>query len=231
MTSTQFNRSGKKTHRSLSHFQADKLPRIFSIIGQHQFCILCRRPGYRSIEVIFSYFKTRRYLRRINALHNALGIAGDYGEARQLAAQLEAARLVSIGHDIFQREQFMAPEAARAWQLMKENAANEGVLLQVVSAYRSVDYQDGIIRRKLDKGQEIEDILRVSAAPGYSEHHSGRAVDVTTPGAAVLEESFEETDAFTWLSAHACRFGFHLSFPRGNPHAVAYEPWHWAWRE
>lgn len=163
-------------------------------------------------------------------MHNALGIGGDYSKTRQLPAQLEAARLVCIGHDIFQREQFLAPKAARAWKMMKENAADEGVLLQVVSAYRSVDYQDGIIRRKLEKGQSIEDILRVSAAPGFSEHHSGRAVDLTTPGAAVLEEEFEETEAFAWLLINARRFGFHLSFPRGNPHGVAYEPWHWAWK-
>jgi len=162
-------------------------------------------------------------------LHTALGITGDYGETRQIPAQMEANRLVSIGQDIFQRQQFMAPKAARAWQFMKENAAHDSVLLQVVSAYRSVDYQDGIIRRKLEKGHVIGDILRVSAAPGYSEHHTGRAVDITTPGTAVLEEEFEESEAFAWLTTHARRFGYHLSFPRGNPHGVAYEPWHWAW--
>ncbi|NND57300.1 MAG: D-alanyl-D-alanine carboxypeptidase family protein, partial [Xanthomonadales bacterium] len=36
--------------------------------------------------------------------------------------------------------------------------------------------------------------------------------------------------AFAWLTAHAKQFGFRMSFPRGNPHGVAYEPWHWAWR-
>jgi D-alanyl-D-alanine carboxypeptidase len=99
-----------------------------------------------------------------------------------------------------------------------------------VSAFRSVHYQKEIIRRKLEKGQSVADILRVSAAPGYSEHHTGHALDLTTPGTAVLEEEFEESEAFGWLTAHAGEFGFHMSFPRGNPHGVAYEPWHWAWR-
>jgi len=113
---------------------------------------------------------------------------------------------------------------------MAAAAADDGVTLQVVSAFRSVAYQEEILRGKLGKGQRIEDILRVSAAPGYSEHHSGRAVDVTTPGYPVLEEIFEESEAFAWLARRAGAFGFHLSFPRGNPHGVAYEPWHWAWR-
>jgi len=185
---------------------------------------------HRNCTVIFSFFKKRRYLKRINTLHASLGIKGNYSKKRQIPAQMEASRLVSIGPDVFQREQRMTPEAASAWNAMKAAAAKDAVLLQVVSAYRSVDYQDGIIRRKLEKGQLIDEILRVSAAPGHSEHHTGRALDITTPGVAVLEEEFEETEAFSWLNAHAGRFGFYLSFPRGNPHGVAYEPWHWAWR-
>jgi D-alanyl-D-alanine carboxypeptidase len=144
---------------------------------------------------------------------------------------MEAGSLVSIGPDIYQRDQRMVPEAAKAWRLMVESAADDDVVLQAVSAYRSVDYQAGIIRKKLERGESFEEILRVSSAPGYSEHHSGRAIDITTPGCAVLEEEFEESRAFSWLAAHAGRFGFHLSFPRGNPHGVAYEPWHWAWKD
>ncbi len=101
--------------------------------------------------------------------------------------------------------------------------------LQVVSAFRSIEYQLGIIRRKLERGLAIDEILRVSAAPGYSEHHSGRALDITTPGFAALEEQFEDSAAFAWLSTNAQSYGFWLSYPRGNPHGIAYEPWHWCW--
>lgn len=136
---------------------------------------------------------------------------------------------MSIGQDIYQREQRLLAPAAAAWREMVTAASNDEIQLQLVSAYRSVDYQEGILRRKLDKGQAIEEILLVSAAPGFSEHHSGRAVDVTTPGCPVLEEVFEKSEAFAWLGRHAGAYGFHLSYPRDNPHGVAYEPWHWAW--
>ena len=181
--------------------------------------------------VIFLFFRKRRFLKRIATLHDSLGIPGDYGATRLIPVQMEAGRLVSIGPDIYQREQRLAPEAAKAWQSMMDSASAEGVELQVVSAFRSVDYQEGILRRKLEKGQAIEEILLVSAAPGYSEHHTGRAVDITTPGSPVLEEEFEGSEAFSWLTESACGFGFRMSFPRGNPYGVAYEPWHWAWQD
>ena len=193
--------------------------------------VYCLHPlGDRSTAIVFFFFRRHRYLKRIGALHESLGIPGDYGKMRRLPVQMEAAGLLPIGADIYQREQRLLPEAAAAWRTMRDSAAREGVELQVVSAYRSVDYQEGIIKRKLESGQEIEKILRVSAAPGYSEHHTGRALDLTTPGYPVLEEEFEQSEAFTWLTDSAGEFGFRMSFPRGNPHSVAYEPWHWAWR-
>lgn len=134
-----------------------------------------------------------------------------------------------MGPDIYQREQRLLAPAAAAWRQMVAAAAGDEIQLQLVSAYRSVAYQEGILRKKLEKGQAIDEILRVSAAPGFSEHHSGRAVDITAPGFPALEKVFEDSEAFAWLGEHAARYGFRLSYPRGNPHGVAYEPWHWAW--
>jgi D-alanyl-D-alanine carboxypeptidase len=194
------------------------------------FVYCSHQPRDRSDTVIFFFLRKRRYLKRIAALHDSLGIPRDYGQTRRIPVRMEASGLASIGPDIYQREQRLVPAAAAAWRSMKDSASAEGVDLQVVSAYRSVEYQEGILRRKLENGQRIEEILRVSAAPGYSEHHTGRAVDITTPAYPVLEEEFEQSEAFSWLTESAGAYGFHMSFPRDNPHGVAYEPWHWAWR-
>ena len=196
--------------------------------------------GVRIYCVAHAYFSQMTFLRtffgrwrlrwRIRSLHATLGIPPDYGKRRGLPLQAEAKRLVSIGPDVFQREQRLLAPAAAAWGSMVAAAAGDGIVLQVVSAYRSIDYQASLLRRKLERGQDIEEILGVSAAPGYSEHHSGRAVDVTTPGYPALEEVFEESEAFAWLARRAGEFGFRLTYARGNPHGVAYEPWHWAWQ-
>ena len=113
---------------------------------------------------------------------------------------------------------------------MQAAAAKEGVTLLPLSAFRSVARQTFIIRRKLANGQRIADILRVNAVPGCSEHHTGHALDLGAPGHTDLEESFARTAEFRWLKEHAGKFGFHLSYPRGNPQGITYEPWHWCWR-
>ncbi len=168
--------------------------------------------------------------RELLAQAHALGVPKDYARTHTLRAVREASDLAFIGYDIHNRPQWLQPRAARAWFALRHAAAIEQVELQVVSAFRSIEYQLGIVRRKREQGQAIEDILRVSAAPGYSEHHSGRALDLTTPGFAALEEEFEKSPAFRWLQRRAHAHGFTLSFPRGNRHAIAYEPWHWCWR-
>lgn len=167
--------------------------------------------------------------RAILAEARTLGVPGDYARQRHLLPVREPRALACIGEDIHRRLQWLAPRAAKAYARMRAAAAADAVELQLVSAFRSADYQLGILKRKRDRGQSIDEILRASAAPGYSEHHSGRAVDLTTPGFAALEEEFEHSSAFAWLASNAARFGFALSYPRDNPHGIAYEPWHWCW--
>lgn len=163
----------------------------------------------------------------ILALWTALGIDAASVAARRLPLWEAPARLAwaDLGSD--GRDRFLTPPAAAAWQRMREAASAHGVTLQLVSAFRSLHYQAALIQRKLDAGIGIEQALSVLAPPGCSEHHSGRAVDIGTPGCNGLEERFETTAAFDWLSCHAGMHGFHLSFPRGNAQGFIYEPWHW----
>ena len=169
------------------------------------------------------------YRTEVAAVLAELGIPADYGPRRRLEVCEEAAELESIGADVLGREQKLMPAAAKAWRALCAAAAEDGVQLQVVSAFRSFDYQRALIQRKLDNGKRIADILKVNAAPGYSEHHTGRALDITTPDCPPLEQGFETTRAFAWLTKHAAEHGFRLSYPRDNPHGISYEPWHWAY--
>ena len=164
----------------------------------------------------------------LRELHEELGIPGDYGRAGGPPAYAEAGELVEVGPNLVGRMQRLTPEAARQWQAMVAAADQVGIQLLIVSGYRGVDYQAGLIRKKIEAGQGIEEILRVNAAPGHSEHHTGRAVDIATPGSRPLTEEFEDTDAFRWLSSRAVEFGFSLTYPRDNPWGIAYEPWHWS---
>ncbi len=124
--------------------------------------------------------------------------------------------------------QKLTPETARQWQTMAAAADKVGIHLLIVSGFRSVEYQAALIRSKIEAGQVIEDILTVNAAPGHSEHHSGRAIDIATPGSRPLTEEFESTDAYRWLESRAVEFDFSMTYPRDNPWGITYEPWHWS---
>ena len=160
-----------------------------------------------------------------------LGIPVDYARTRHLPVQRVARSLVSVGRAADDGKAVrLTPRAAAAWKKMRNAAAAAGVNLRPISGYRSVARQTRIIRRKLAAGERIGDILRFVAAPGCSEHHTGRAIDVGSPVHLQLDEHFARTAEFRWLRRHAARFGFHLSYPRRNRHGIGYEPWHWCWR-
>lgn len=161
----------------------------------------------------------------------ALGLEAETYAARSgLAPVPEPDWLQLAGRDRWRRPLWLHPQAAHAWHRMQAAALADGIVLEALSGYRSHDHQLGIFARKRARGLALEAILAVNAAPGFSEHHSGCALDIGTPGAPPAEEAFERTPAFAWLRAHAPAHGFSLSYPRGNPHGIAYEPWHWCWR-
>jgi len=164
----------------------------------------------------------------LRELHKELGIPEEYGRSPDLPLFEEADELVEVGPNLVGRMQRLAPAAARQWQAMVEAATIDGIPLLIVSGFRSVDYQAALIRKKINAGQSIADILVVNAAPGHSEHHTGQAVDIATPGSRPLTEEFESTDAFRWLELNASDYGFSMTYPRDNPWGIAYEPWHWS---
>ena len=170
---------------------------------------------------------TTVYERRVTSVLQSLGISPESLGGRSLLICEEAKDLVAAESDARGKLHQLVPAAAAAWREMKAAASAKGIALHIVSAFRSVDRQVGIIRSKLRAGVPLEQILAVNAPPGYSEHHTGRAVDVTTPGTRALEEEFDTTAAFRWLAENGSSFGYFLSYPRNNTQGYSYEPWHW----
>ena len=90
--------------------------------------------------------------------------------------------------------------------------------LMVNSAYRSYQDQIGTYNRN-DK--------RYVATPGYSEHQTGLAIDVTS-----LQHpekwSFGKSTEGVWMRENCHRYGFILRYPEKQSHIMgySYEPWH-----
>jgi len=159
-----------------------------------------------------------------------LGITATHRQQCRIPPQQESTDLVSAEVDIYERPQQMTGRTLACWQQMRSAAQQDDIKLLLVSAYRSIPYQCALIRRKLDAGENLDQILRVNAIPGYSEHHTGAALDLTTTDCKTLDESFDTTPAFLWLTANASQYDFFLSYPKDNALGITYEPWHWACR-
>lgn len=108
---------------------------------------------------------------------------------------------------------------------MLDAAANAGIEIDVISAYRSFSTQESLkASYKVTYGAGTAN--QFSADQGYSEHQLGTTLDFTTPKTGASFNSFEGTAAYLWLLENAYKYGFVLSYPKGNSYYV-YEPWHW----
>jgi D-alanyl-D-alanine carboxypeptidase len=155
------------------------------------------------------------------------GLPPDYADIRGLVPYAEANDLINIGLNPFGMPVHLEPEAGKAWYRMHDSAAEDKIILYPLSGFRSIALQTEIIRNKLNQGWTIEDIMKANAPPGYSQHHSGKALDICTDSVKTPDVAFEKTKAFKWLITYASLFGFILSYPKDNPFGFIYEPWHW----
>ena len=135
----------------------------------------------------------------------------------------------SYGARQYQRFEYLRPDAAQALMKMIYTARDEGVWLVAVSGFRTIEIQEKLFKAQIKRRGSVEAAAKVSAPPGYSEHHTGFAIDLTDGNFPKkdLTVDFENTNAYKWLTSHAQDFGFELSFPPNNLQGVSYEPWHW----
>lgn len=118
-------------------------------------------------------------------------------------------------------EIYLKREAMESLKRMFEEAKAEKLSLVVYSGYRSYKKQEWLYNEVYKEDDSL------SARPGFSEHQTGYAVDISTPSAG-LTLHFEKTREFAWLLDNAHRFGFILRFPKDKKWATGYEyePWH-----
>lgn len=165
----------------------------------------------------------------LKRIHDELGITDNHIRHCRLPAceqpPLDQLEVVDIHFD--GRPFLLAKTAVITWRKMLVAAKSDGVELEPYSGFRSYLHQKELIARKLAQGRRLDSILTETAIPGFSEHHTGFAIDICTGGKYRLTEEFECTAAFEWLTRHANRFCFRLSYPRGNELGIIFEPWHW----
>lgn len=94
-------------------------------------------------------------------------------------------------------------KTARAFREMARAARKQGVTLAIRSGFRSHEAQKQLYAR-FRRGWG-----NLAARPGYSNHQSGKAVDIY----------IDDYRVYQWLRKHAAKFGFKKTVRR--------EAWHW----
>ena len=124
--------------------------------------------------------------------------------------------------------------AIEALNAMCQAALKDGVKLWVISPWRRNATQtanfNAQVQRVLAKNpsftkeQAEAEAATVVARPWTSEHQLGLAIDFNS-----VEESFEDTPQFEWLSENAQDYGFIMRYPKSKQSitGVIYEPWHY----
>ncbi|MDF2871010.1 MAG: hypothetical protein K0R05_2585 [Anaerocolumna sp.] len=128
----------------------------------------------------------------------------------------------------YDEKKLMRKEAGEALKKLFDGAEENGYILCGVSAYRSYDRQYQIFTNNV-KTQGMEHTTKYSAIPGYSEHQTGLAIDISTKSVNYrLDASFGETPEYEWLKTNAHLYGFIIRYPDDKTAMTGYsfEPWH-----
>ncbi len=123
----------------------------------------------------------------------------------------------------------MEPTAAYALESLIGAAQKQSLKIAGISGFRSVKRQQEIFFQSLQTNG-TKHTRSYIALPGYSEHHTGLAMDVSSKQCHYeLEVCFEQTKEFAWLQEHSACFGFILRYPKNKENITGYhyEPWHY----
>ncbi|MDO4808125.1 MAG: M15 family metallopeptidase [Coriobacteriales bacterium] len=122
-------------------------------------------------------------------------------------------------------------KAYEAYQALKKDLAAEDVFVELDSCYRSVAHQQEVMD-EFTKEYGEEYAKRIVATPGYSEHHTGLALDLflVIDDEYVCENAEMEKHPKIWEKIHAklADHGFILRYlpQRKIFTGYSYEPWH-----
>lgn len=168
-------------------------------------------------------------------------------EARMLLLPVDRQRALPDGYrppDLTWVGGRLVRAAARADLVaMIEAAESEGIEIAPISAYRAPDEQELAFEsavwsamarsaEPINRAEAESRTARFVAAPGYSQHQLGTAIDFSTWEINyAVQPRFAETAAGRWLEINAWQYGFVLSYTRQGEDrsGYAYEPWHYRW--
>ena len=132
---------------------------------------------------------------------------------------------------------------AKSYEAFSAAATKAGFPLVVISAFRSVASQQEVFDNNVYALMSSDGLSEKAATkktketitvPGYSEHHTGLALDVVDQNwynnypTQVLDAAYGNEPGAKWIAKNAPTYGFIIRYPKNREDitGITYEPWH-----
>jgi len=136
--------------------------------------------------------------------------------------------LVEIESD-YKKGIFLEEKTYEQFLKLKEEALKYNYKIDVMSGYRSHEYQEKLFN-EITKKKGFAYANTHVAKPNTSEHESGLAIDfcIYKDDSCYIEYDIMDMEEVKWIHQNAHRFGFILRYPFGKEDITkySYEPWH-----
>ncbi len=134
--------------------------------------------------------------------------------------------------NIFDEEYQIEKKTYEAYLRLREDLLqNDGIHIELDSVYRTIEEQVRIYQKNL-KNHGVEYTKKYVANPGYSEHHTGMAIDVGIVKDGkfyrTIAELLSVDETFKIVHKKLAKHGFILRYPEDKQAVtkIGYEPWH-----
>ncbi len=116
-------------------------------------------------------------------------------------------------------------QAAMQWEKMRSDALKDGIVIKVVSSYRSKEYQTNLFNSYM--ATDPANASTYSAYPRTSEHELGLTVDISYDWE--LHHDLQDSNLGKWMNQHSYEYGWILRYPKDKTSITGYiyEPWHY----
>lgn len=178
----------------------------------------------------------QKALPEANATDWNLVLVGPKNQIKEEVPESELTTLSDNSHQVDKR-------IASDFESFSEAATEAGFPLVIISAFRSVASQkevfdtnvNGLISGNgLTEEEATAKTKETITEPGYSEHHTGLAMDVVdqewynTYQTQVLDASYGDQPGAKWIAENAPKYGFIIRYPKDRQDitGITYEPWH-----
>jgi len=216
---TNSETSTTNQYEKISYYKSENLDRYIAYTAKYNYSDE-KTVLYVNMNLDYDFYDSN-IINTISYTDNDLVLINKYNK---IAANYSP-KLVTISSTYATKTLQATNDTVSAFEKLCSDASKENLTIRAVSAYRTYAYQENLYNKYVAQDGK-SDADKYSARPGFSEHHTGLAIDVM--GGTTVYTKFDTTSEYTWLSKNAHLYGFIIRYQKDKTDITGYkyEPWH-----